>query len=524
MAGSKKPVSAKGRNSATSEPQTAQEITEFLENSSNTNDNQVLRLCMSFLQRNPHHHDRNALEVFLGVDADPPREETTTILPLDELEERLMHIERVERAAEIAGTAPLTRYQFAGLLLMPIGNLRRFGVSFGLINYVKEVQPLVRIFLTKAVEGSTKMTTAPTSASRGSGTKATSASGGSGMGKRKASAASTSAKRIKASDENYNPRTPDGPAGELRRDKTVAEERKRVDNGRCVVLGTADPQACHIIPWSSCNNPVNLELFRSSLTASLLALVEANDINDPEIIRHFTGSVGASDKLWNVISLNPQMHVWWGKAYFGFKYLGILPSETDEESFVSVQFYWMPRAIPWQQDQRDQEEIGLYLTNDYSPFSSRGVAGLRLTGRPVISGDIFNIRVAAVDAQKMAMAFRIQWALIRIAAVTGAADVDTVGPGDDGLPPADGGLEEGVDVLAWLNDVRQGPPAGDIGDEAIPMALPDHLERSEAETPPPASPTLPKVTQTTLMPTMVALTSIEEVDTEDQENRLNQGL
>jgi hypothetical protein len=265
-----------------------------------------------------------------------------------------------------------------------------------------------------------------------------------------------------------------------------------------------------------------LALFGSSLFNSLSALLDSNDV-DPQIIRHFTESVGVSDKLWNVISLNPQMHVWWGKAYFGFKYLGILPSETDGESLISVQFYWMPRAIPWQRDQRNQDEIGRNLTNNRSPFFSRGVAGLRLTGRPVISGDIFNIRVAAADAQKMAMAFKLQWALIRIAAMTGAADVDTVGPGDDGLPPADGGLQEGVDVLQWLDDVREGPSAGDIGGEAIPMVLPDHLEGSAAETPRPASPILPKAYLATLAPPVVA-TSMEENDAEDQENRFNLGL
>jgi hypothetical protein len=147
-----KPVSAKRRATkpdTTSKPDdAAQELAEFLATSSNENDEQVLRLCVDFLKRNPHIHDRDTLALFLGVDADPPRENTTSILPLDELEERLMYIERLERELEIiAQPMGLNRYQFAGLLLMPIGNLRRLSdAAFALLRTaVQEVERLVRI-------------------------------------------------------------------------------------------------------------------------------------------------------------------------------------------------------------------------------------------------------------------------------------------------------------------------------------------------------------------------------------------
>lgn len=47
------------------------------------------------------------------------------------------------------------------------------------------------------------------------------------------------------------------------------------------------------------------------------------------------------------------------------------------------------------------------------------------------------------------MAFDLQWALIRIAALTGAADVDGVGAVDDGGDPPDQGLTH-RDIQDWL--------------------------------------------------------------------------
>ena len=166
--------------------------------------------------------------------------------------------------------------------------------------------------------------------------------------------------------------------------------------------------------------------FASCLQPSLPILVDEDA--DVDVLPSFTGGLGVSDKLWNMVSLNPQLHVWWGKAYFGFKCLGILPG--DEPS-VRVQFVWMPRATTmWQEDCRDEDELRVHITNNRSPLVEQGVAAFRLSGRPLSTGDVFNIPVAKADAKKkMKMAFDLQWALIRIAALTGGANVDDVGTG-----------------------------------------------------------------------------------------------
>ncbi|KAK3349758.1 hypothetical protein B0T25DRAFT_548883 [Lasiosphaeria hispida] len=161
-----------------------------------------------------------------------------------------------------------------------------------------------------------------------------------------------------------------------------------------------------------------------------------------------------------MVSLSPQLHIWWGNASFGFKCLGILPSRTGNESLIRVQFHWMPRAIAlWRQDQRDEHDLRIKTTNDRSPLVEQGVAAFRLSARPLTTGDIFDIPIVTEDAKKVEMASDLQWALIRIAALSGAADVDEVGAEDDSPAPPDGGLMY-QGLRGWLEGLDT-TPSGD---------------------------------------------------------------
>ncbi|KAK3360850.1 hypothetical protein B0T24DRAFT_540049 [Lasiosphaeria ovina] len=345
---------------------------------------------MHFLKRTPHVHDRHVQARFLSIEADPVLENTTSILPLNELRERLERIGRVENYFDaMHGDWELDRYQFAGLLFMPIATLRR----------------------------------------------------------------------LSATPQDYDAEVRLDSNGELIRNAALASERKELDKGKCVVLGIADPEACHIIPFSSCRTKGKLDMFRLSLGISIALLLE--DDAEVQNLECFTSRVGASDELWNMISLSPHLHVWWRRAYFGFKFLGILPSDEEDKSLIRVQFHWMPKSIAWRRGQRDEHDLGIKLTNDRSPLFDHGVTALRHTGRPLTAGDTFDIPVATVDAPKMVLAFQIQWAVIRIASAAGAAgvdtlgaDVETLGAGDDGPPPDEGFLTR-RDIERWMDNTRQ---------------------------------------------------------------------
>lgn len=53
----------------------------------------------------------------------------------------------------------------------------------------------------------------------------------------------------------------------------------------------------------------------------------------------------ATDKAWNMLCLNPQLHRWWGEARFGLKCLGVTPTPTGGAT-VCIQFIWMPQQKP----------------------------------------------------------------------------------------------------------------------------------------------------------------------------------
>jgi len=59
-------------------------------------------------------------------------------------------------------------------------------------------------------------------------------------------------------------------------------------------MGTAEPEACHNIPWASCESACLL-----SLAATL---IPSNADNNPNL-RYFIESPGVSDNTWNMISL-----------------------------------------------------------------------------------------------------------------------------------------------------------------------------------------------------------------------------
>jgi hypothetical protein len=187
---------------------------------------------------------------------------------------------------------------------------------------------------------------------------------------------------------------------------------------------------------------------------TLLFISDGDRASNNEMMRWFTARLGVSDMAWNMISLNTQLHRWWGMAYLGFKYQGILPGPTDEQRLIRVQFHWMPRRLS---DERDEEDIRAHLQSTWA--SQQGVAAFRTTGRPVATGDVFDVVVAAEDAFRMRRALELQWVLIRVAALAGAADIyaDAVDSDDSGSLE-EGLIEETPDISSWLDNAVPGPP------------------------------------------------------------------
>lgn len=83
------------------------------------------QFVLQFLQRNRPAYERDILMRYLSVESDPPRENMISILPLDELTQRLELIQKIEEhleKIEVEASAEL----FAMLLCAPLSYLREY--------------------------------------------------------------------------------------------------------------------------------------------------------------------------------------------------------------------------------------------------------------------------------------------------------------------------------------------------------------------------------------------------------------
>ncbi|KAF5529363.1 hypothetical protein FPHYL_14226, partial [Fusarium phyllophilum] len=131
------------------------------------------------------------------------------------------------------------------------------------------------------------------------------------------------------------------PKKKVYRNKKEKEKCKERDSDMCVMMKTADPDVCHILPFT-----FNDTLDNAKKTENVFYGVAS--IMGQEFFERLRGqaadmsNLGATDRAWNMICLNPQLHRWWSKAYFGLQCLGI---EHDEHNMatLTIQFRWMPK-------------------------------------------------------------------------------------------------------------------------------------------------------------------------------------
>ncbi|RSM14650.1 hypothetical protein CEP52_001322 [Fusarium oligoseptatum] len=104
------------------------------------------------------------------------------------------------------------------------------------------------------------------------------------------------------------------------RDKDERDKCFERDGKACVLMRTVDPHVCHIIPFSWNNKELNIR--NTALVFEHAAAFLGRDWKRKyQTHLQNPGCPGGSDKAWNMICLNLQLHHWWGKARLGFKYL-----------------------------------------------------------------------------------------------------------------------------------------------------------------------------------------------------------
>ncbi|KAK3323824.1 hypothetical protein B0T19DRAFT_463706 [Cercophora scortea] len=290
----------------------------------------------------------------------------------------------------------------------------------------------------------------------------------------------------------------------------VRVDRAILDNHRCIVLGTENPEICHIVPFSVNDDDKSRAQFEKYLVMAATCIYSekpelaadpestpedtdaadmAGNLTDDDITvdspstdgglddaeielarlelwatlcrKVSSSKTGVSDRSWNEISLNKQLHDWWSKGYFAFKPLGIdgkivkglgPKGDTARYTQVKLQFHWMPRrddiastATPLNKTYGDPEANGLNPVLSQDRESS--------VFHRVQTGDIFYVKVEHRYAERMLAAFRIKWAAINILSMAGGAEsLDDVGDYPEYLD----------ENLNWMGDVKRGTTVLDL--------------------------------------------------------------
>jgi hypothetical protein len=139
------------------------------------------------------------------------------------------------------------------------------------------------------------------------------------------------------------------------------------------------------------------------------------------------------DPDWNTIALAPQLRRWWERAVFGLEYIGHSPVPGMGLVEARLRFVWMPRCIHYHglrridlAGQRDREN-GLY--SELGHVYGSGAAGsdgcvhcmeVQL-GSAIESGHTVRIRQSEKDVLSFRTMIEIQWAMVCIGAMSGAA-------------------------------------------------------------------------------------------------------
>jgi hypothetical protein len=140
------------------------------------------------------------------------------------------------------------------------------------------------------------------------------------------------------------------------------------------------------------------------------------------------------DTAPNMVALQPLLHRWWGKAMIGFE-----PIEKIEKG-IRLRVRWLPKT---RLAMNNNVALDLNPLDCLQPYSDQdGYVGIShsRTHRPIIDGTVIDISAQDESAIPSWDLFLLQWDLIRMASLCGAAEVsdddDWESDDDDEIPLA----------------------------------------------------------------------------------------
>ncbi|KAL6410089.1 hypothetical protein AUP68_06499 [Ilyonectria robusta] len=263
-----------------------------------------------------HEHGSKINNLVRLLDGRPDHVKPLDLVPMDELEQRLLAIEKLLQ--RLKPTTPaggpflesnFTALQTAVLLMMPLASLQTVSRSQSRNITALQLRDLNELFdcCERAFIDVRTMSPLPS--------------------KRKTPAGNGPSTPARQSTQV------DGDQGETQGDRAERDKCYNQDHGRCVVTGISNPHVCHIIPYTW-NNTAYRQQYARRLTLALILVSHENTH-----LHVLQQGIGSSDKVWNMVSLSPLLHFWWSKGFFAFKCMGITPVDgSDNLSEITLQF------------------------------------------------------------------------------------------------------------------------------------------------------------------------------------------
>ncbi|PHH74886.1 hypothetical protein CDD80_2768 [Ophiocordyceps camponoti-rufipedis] len=450
-------------------------------------------LRVAFVDKAGEFYDKNvrvrvdtALQFFEGNHA---FESPVPLLPVEEAEERI----RLARKIQLTWKAKkphlkFTNVHLSAILNAPFSTLKEYADA--------PVKDLKYLALYSAME---KMPSLLDSFANRGGRKAASTQGSITGEKRSAlPESSVESKRARVDEGVKGPthekgtEPPKDATKTIPRKQSEAVKAKKRDESRCVVTGHAGPESCHIIPFTW-NNSAERNAHNAGLLQPICYLMFPDDIDGLNDL-FVPGGVGATDRAWNLINLNRTLHQSWAKFAFGFKWLGSEEVDRDN-SKVTIQLHWLPAPKDVKPDDEVGEDLGttsgLLSKLRQTPRAANVGCHFMSSAQPVLTGNTFSLLLPKADAVKFSLVVKLQWALVRVGAMAGAAnDRSFWGEGRRADSP------EGSQVLSWLQglespliDPEQGPlsPFGALPTRGRQAALEGRQAAKEGRPPKPES-------------------------------------
>lgn len=195
-----------------------------------------------------------------------------------------------------------------------------------------------------------------------------------------------------------------------KRSRSAAKETKDRDNNLCVLTGVCMPDAAHIFPFSATAS----DLAKQQINKMLIFW--GSEVRDSW--RAAFSNRAVSESPQNLLSLGKHMHCMWDRALFALKPL----SATDRE--VTVQFHWLKRSRKVTSGEFGSFDAAMQAI---CGGDTRGWGPPQLAHRPsglrIETGQLFTIRADTSEQLPSMDLLELQWNLLRVSAMYGAADV-----------------------------------------------------------------------------------------------------